>query len=150
MNRLKAEGPTWAKIGLHASLATPYHEWREAPWLRLVITDSDEIGRAQAFRLTEEPHVAQLEAAVQQWLQDDTLPTLAHPASYLLALRFSVVGHLLGSFEGIFAPPAQSSVPEVYRSFLLNWWRADGPLYGVGFSCAEFEIEGGPDGPDPM
>ncbi len=118
-----SQSSRWVEIGLHLSSAAPYREWREAPWLRVLGTSSDEPGRQHAFRVTEEEHIREIESAVERWLQDETLPTLTHPAGYLLALRFSTVGHLLMSFEGMFPPPEESYVSTIYRGFLLEWWR---------------------------
>jgi hypothetical protein len=132
----------WFAAGFRLSVAFPYHPWREAPWLREVITDSDEPGRVRAFELVEAPHTQRIEIAVEQWLGGVEPPTLAHPASYLLALRFSTVGHLLMSFDGLFPPPPESSVPAIYRKFLLDWWRKNGPIYGVGYSSSEHDHEG--------
>jgi hypothetical protein len=135
------ENPQWSDIGLHLSLAVHYNQWREAPWQCVVITDGDEPGRTQAFRLIEQRFFEQIESAVEQWLAADELPTLSHPASYLLALRFATVGHLLMSFDGLFPPPSESVVGETYRRFLLDWWQKYGDVYAVGFSCSEYDAE---------
>lgn len=132
----------WIEAGLCLSLAHPYALWREAPWLRLVTTDSDEPGRVQAYRLVEAPHVGRIEQAVQQWLDTDELPTLEPPASHLLSLRFETVGSLLATFDGILQPPLESQIGELYSRFLLDWWRQHGALYAVGYSCADYDFEG--------
>ena len=141
MRLLTPQHPRWNDIGLHLSLAVPYHEWREAPWLCDVIGDADAPARPRVFQLVESPHVSQLESAVEQWLGDGSLPTLGHPASYLLALRFSTVGHLMMTFDGFFPPPPVSSVGETCQCFLLDWWRQHGAVYAVGYSCSEYEID---------
>src|SRR6218665_2937862 len=86
---------SWNSIGVRLFSAVAYREWREAPWLRDVLTSNDEPGRVQAYRLTEAQYVQQLDSAVEHWLAGDALPTLEHPASYLLALRFSTIWFLL-------------------------------------------------------
>jgi len=130
---------TWASIGLRVSLAAPYQLWREAPWLREVITDSDELGRVQAFRLTEAPHIKVLDSAVERWLTTDELPTFAPPANHLLGLRFSTVGHLLTTFDGFFPPPKEQHIGAIYRQFLVGWWKKHGANFAVGFSCSGFD-----------
>src|SRR5262245_805567 len=107
--------PDWFDIGNHLTLTVKYREWRDAPWLRIVITDSDEPGRMKAYQLTEAPHLELLESAVRQWLDTGELPNLPHPASYLLALRFATLGHLLMSFADAFPPPPEASVPVIYE-----------------------------------
>jgi len=131
----------WFQIGFHLTAAVHYQLWRAAPWLSVVITDGDEPGRVRAYQLTEAPHAARLESAIQQWLNTDELPTLEQPASDLLALRFATLGHLLMSFDGVLPPPPESQVSELYRRFLLDWWTRNGPVFAVGFSCSEYDIE---------
>src|ERR1017187_8763672 len=122
--RLQApQGLSWSDMGMHLSFAFPYREWREAPWLCVVIGDGDAPARERGFRLVEAPHVQPIESVVERWLADEPTPALVHPASYLLALRFSTIGHLLMSFHGFFPPPPESSVSSLYRKFLLDWWR---------------------------
>jgi hypothetical protein len=141
MTNIEQQRPGWFEIGLHLTAAVEYSEWRDAPWLRDVITDGDEPGRVRAFELIEAPHIPLLESAVRQWLDTDELPTLSHPTSYLLALRFATIGHLLMSFSGVFPPPSELTLPVLYERFLLEWWRKNGGVYGVGFSCSEYDIE---------
>ena len=127
----------WSKFGIYLALAVPYQPWKEAPWLRAVITDADDIGRQQAYRLTEEPHIEKIESAIEQWLEDGSIQTLEHPADFLFSLRFSTVGHLLSTFEGLFAPPPATRHSWFYRSFLINWWRKHGQMYAVGYTLGE-------------
>jgi hypothetical protein len=132
--------PSWTGVGLHISLAVEYQLWREAPWLRIVITQSDEQGRPLAYRLTEQPHVEKLESAVEQWLTTGEIPKLEAPACHLLALRFVTVGHILTTLDGFFQPPQESQIDEICRKFLLQWWERHGADFAVGLSCAEYDI----------
>jgi hypothetical protein len=131
---------SWNSIGVRLLSAIEYRVWREAPWLRDVLTSNDAPGRVQAYRLTETQYVQQLDSAVEHWLAGDALPTLEHPASYLLALRFSTVGFLLCSFEGFFPAPATQNVAGIYSQFLLPWWQKNGADYAVGYSCSGYDI----------
>src|SRR6185503_15284838 len=81
---------SWFDIGTYVSVSAPYDDWPEAPWLLRVITPDDDLpGRVRVFQVMEKPHVAQIEAAIEQWLTHGTLPQLPHPASYFLGLRFA-------------------------------------------------------------
>ena len=132
---------SWFNVGFHLTAAVEYQLWREAPWLPVVITDGDVPGRVRAYQLTEAPHLERLESAVRQWLKDETLPSLEHPVSFLLVLRFAVVGNLLSSFEGVLPPVTEQSLNSIYERFLLDWWRRSGPGYAVGFTCSDYDIE---------
>jgi hypothetical protein len=127
-------------MAVHLTCAVQYQAWREAPWLRVCLSDSDALGRVRAFQLTEAPHKQQLDSAIERWLAGDSLPKLEHPASYLLALRFSTVAILLGSLDGFFPPPPAQKIPGIYRTLLLEWWHKQGANYAVGHSCSGYDI----------
>ena len=106
------DGPpwTWRQIGEAIALGGPdFHIWREAPWLRAAISDNPQQSpRIQAYELTEKPYAKLLDSAVELWLRGKPLPELDKTATFLLGLRFAVVGNLLMSFEdvGALMPPA--------------------------------------------
>jgi len=133
---------TWHRLAEKLEESVPFSEWREAPWLPVVMYQGGLLGRVRAFQLVEEPHAQSIESAIEQWLGGGGLSTLGLPATYLLALRFHVVGFLLRSFEGVLPIPQAEQVQTLYRSFLLDWWRRVGANYAVGFSCAEYDPEG--------
>jgi len=132
----------WTAVGFALEAAFPYQEWREAPWLHGVIGDDDAPARPRIFEKIEAPHVQRIETAIEQWLSGTAPDQLEHPASYFLALRFSTVAHLLMSFDGVFPHPTETATPDIYRKFLLSWWRRNGSVYGVGFSCSDYEHNG--------
>lgn len=132
--------PTWKEVGFYLSTAASYQHWQEAPWLTAVLCHRDEPERARVFRLVEAQYAEQIDSAIRQWLANKSLPELAHPASYLLALRFLTVGEVLGSLEGFFPPPDEAKVGEIHRRFLFEWWQQHGASFGVGFSCANDDI----------
>jgi hypothetical protein len=133
---------SWAKLGEQIALAgPPYNGWQEAPWLRVVISKNEQkLPRVEAYELTEAPYVRQIEEAVELWLQKKPIPVLDATASFLLALRFQVVGGLLMSFEhvGSLMPPAPDDEIAISRRFLIDWWRKNGAYHAVGSTCAEF------------
>ena len=135
------EQTVWWRLGEILTGAVRWDEWRQAPWLGLVIPDHRGLGRIHAFQLLEKPHLPQINAAVVDWLDGKPFPQLQHPASYFLAARFHVLGFLFKSFSGILPDPSKDQVLDIYAKFLFDWWDAHGPNYGVGFSCAEFDPE---------
>ena len=131
---------SWRKIADDLETAIPFAEWQEAPWLRVVYIDEGRmLGRLKAYELVESPHVLEIELAVEKWIKGETLPKLEHPASYLLALRFHTVSFLLRSLDGIVLPPPREQIREMYRKFLIDWWRRVGGNYAVGSTCVEYD-----------
>jgi hypothetical protein len=131
---------TWWRLGETIALGgPPYHKWREAPWQTFAISDGDESPRVRAYQLVEKPYVELLDNAVELWLREKPLPTLDETASYLLGLRFQVVGNLLMSFDsvGVLMPPAPDDEIGISRQFLIDWWHKNGAFYAVGSECAE-------------
>jgi len=131
---------SWMDLGVWVALSVPYQLWREAPWLRLVVTDDDEQGPLKAFRLVEEPYVPLIEGAVVQILEGGEPNLLRPPANHLLALRMATVGSLLMSFEGVLPAPPIWCERGIQRRFLLEWWREHGALYAVGSSFSELDV----------
>jgi hypothetical protein len=117
-----------------------YHIWREAPWLSFVTCDgAGQSPRVRAYELTEAPYAKLLDSAVELWLQGKPLPDLDKTATFLLGLRFAVVGNLLMSFGsvGSLMPPAPDDEIGISRQFLIDWWHKNGAFYAVGNECAE-------------
>src|SRR5438874_626728 len=94
---------TWGELGMEIAFGgPPYHEWREAPWHSFTISDNDQkLPRVHAFELTEKPYGKLLDEAVELWLKDKPLPPLDKTATFLLGVRFQVVGALLMSFDSV-------------------------------------------------
>jgi hypothetical protein len=89
--------------------------------------------------MTEKPYAKLLDTAVELWLRGKPLPDLDKTATFLLGLRFAVVGCLLMSFEdvGSLMPPAPEDEIGISRHFLIDWWHKHGAFYAVGSECAE-------------
>lgn len=135
------DGPTmtWTQLGeMLAVGGPPYHEWREAPWLLFATSDTEHSPRVRAYQLVEAPYAKLLDTAVELWLRDKPLPELDKTATYLLGLRFQVVGCLLMSFRhiGSLMPPAPDDEIGISLKFLIDWWHEEGAYYAVGFECA--------------
>jgi hypothetical protein len=133
---------SWWQLGEMLCLGgPPYDMWREAPWLRFTVSETDPTPRVKAFELFEVRYAELLNKAVEHWLQNRPLPTLNTEASYLLGLCFQVVGNLLMSFAdvGSLMPPAPDDEIGISRKFLIDWWRKNGANYAVGSTCAELK-----------
>jgi hypothetical protein len=132
---------TWGRLGEHIALGgPPYHTWREAPWQSFAICDTDkQAPRVRAYELIEAPYAKQLDTAVELWLRDQPLPELDKTASYLLGLRFQVVGNFLMSLGAIgsLMPPVPDDEIGISRQFLIDWWHKNGGFYAVACECAE-------------
>jgi|GEM_PF-4467029 len=140
----KEEENRWYSLGESVALAIPYLPWTAAPWLRPATTDADLPARVQAFELIERPHVARIEAAVEQWLRDQKPPVLEEEPMFFFSLRFQVVGSLLMSFRLLadaLPYPADISEREIAHRWLIDWWRDSGAFHGVGHTSAEHEGE---------
>ena len=132
---------SWSQLGEMLCVGgPPYNVWREAPWLRFTISETDAAPRVKAYELFEAPHSDLIEKAVEHWLHERPLPTLNAEAKYLLGLRFQVVGNLLMSLAdvGSLMPPAPDDEIGISRMFLIDWWRKNGAYCAVGSTCAEF------------
>ena len=131
---------TWTQLGEMIALGgPPYNNWREAPWLQFAISETTHSPRVRAYELVEAPYAQLLDTAVEQWLQNKPLPELDTTASFLLGLRFQVVGNLLMSFHwvGSMMPPAPDDEIGISRKFLIDWWHKNGAFYAVGSECVE-------------
>jgi hypothetical protein len=130
---------TWTQLGKMLLLGGPsYHIWREAPWQSFAISDTADSPRVRAYQLVESPYAKLLKTPIEQWLKRQPLLELDKTATFLLGLRFQVVGNLFLSLDciGSLMPPPPADEIGMSRQFLINWWRDNGAFYAVGSECA--------------